>query len=604
MPARLALGAVLLATLLVEGAFLSETRAFPDFVQPLPGLDIHLHWEAARQLRAGGVQALNIEAAMLSSPLPMFWLAATQELLGENLWRHRILYCLLGAVAVGVLFSLSRLMTNSTLGGVAAATLLTLQPTFVYSSSLPLKTTLGIALFAGALLFTLLACEAATPTAAARRATMAAALFLAATLNQWAALGPWLVVLASVAARRRPKPGGRVAPLLPLLAALLLLPPVHAAWGELSAPSGARWCWPQWGIHMFIGAQPGATGFYQPVPGLQPSPRGHTLEARLMAERRLGRPTSPAEADAFFHAETRAVLAADPWRALRLAGHKLHLFFNAFEPKENFFVEELRQRSAVLRRLPESWGWLVMLAAAGAAALAQRRQWAQLGFLLGLLSTTVVATLLTFVTARYRFAAVVPLALLAAHAVVAAADVTRRLLHARRQDFVRIVPPAGLMLLAGAFGAWAAFGEVISPADRAAMLQRARINVRASEWAISSQERLAALHNQGGQSVATRHQEIRLLRALARHSQAFALARKTLQEHPDDLEAAAVVIEYLILLGSYDEAAGLFFRLERDAVATPAALAPVFSPDVRRAFVDHVAPAVAGAPPEETKEPR
>ncbi len=40
---RLTLAAVLAATFLLQGAFLLETREFPDFVQPLPGLDINLH---------------------------------------------------------------------------------------------------------------------------------------------------------------------------------------------------------------------------------------------------------------------------------------------------------------------------------------------------------------------------------------------------------------------------------------------------------------------------------------------------------------------------------------------------------------------------------
>ena len=284
------------------------------------------------------------------------------------LWRHRILYCLLGAVAVGVLFSLGCRLTESALEGSAAAGLLALQPTFVYSSSLPLKTTVDIVLLASGLLLTLRARDASCAAAAVLRASLAAALFLAAALNQWAILGPWLVVIASVAARHRPRPGGRAAPLVPLVVALLLLPLVRSALGELSAPSGARWCWPQWGIHMLIGAQPAATGVYQPVPGIQSSPRGHTLEARLAAEALLGRPTTPDEADAFFRAQTRAAAAADPSRALRLLWRKTRLFFNAFEPKENFFVDELRQRSAVLRRLPETWGWLVALAAAGGAA--------------------------------------------------------------------------------------------------------------------------------------------------------------------------------------------------------------------------------------------
>lgn len=592
---RLALGAVLLATLLLQGAFLFETKAFPDFVQPLPGLDINLHWQAARQLRAAGLHEPNVEAAMLSSPLPMLWLAATQELLGESLWRHRVLYCLLGAMAVGLLFFLGRTLTGSVLGGATAAGLLALQPTFVYSSSLPLKTTVDIVLLAAGLLLTLRAHDAATAAATVARASLAAVLFLGAALNQWATVGPWLVVAGFLAVTSRPRPGGRVALLVPLLGTLVLLPLVRAGLGDLSASSGVRWCWPQLGIHMLIGAQPGATGVYQPVPGIEPSPRGHTLEARLAAEERLGRPISPAEADAFYRAQSRAAVAADPRRALRLLWRKLHLFFNAFEPKENFFVDELRQRSAVLRYMPESWAWLVALAAAGAAALACRRNWSHLALLLGLLAATVTATALTFVTARYRFPAVIPMVLLASHAVVTLADMAGQIRSADHRRKRRLAVTTGAMLVAGALAGWSAFAQVISPDDRAATVRRAQINARASERAIRLEERLAALRAEGIQSDAARREEIRLVRALSRDSEAFALARERLQEQPDEVESATIVVEYLILLGSYDEAARLTSRLNREGIATPAELARALPIEARRAFTRHVSPAAAAA---------
>ncbi len=106
----------------------------------------------------------------------------------------------------------------------AAAGLLVVQPTFVYSSSMPLKATVDLVALAAGLLLAVRARAAATRGGVAWRATLSASFVLIAALNQWATLGPWLVVTVSVAARRRPVAGGRLPLLAPFLAALALLP--------------------------------------------------------------------------------------------------------------------------------------------------------------------------------------------------------------------------------------------------------------------------------------------------------------------------------------------------------------------------------------------
>ncbi len=109
--------------------------------------------------------------------------------------------------------------------------------------------------------------------------------------------------------------------------------------------------------------------------------------------------------------------------------------------------------------------------------------------------------------------------------------------------------------------------------------------------------RLAAQRAAGSPSEAAQREEMRLLRALARDSQALALARTRLQEKPDDVEAATVAIEYLILLGVYDEAARLTAGLNRGGLATPEEVAQALPIKVRRAFSRHVSPAAAATQP-------
>ncbi|MEP0774914.1 MAG: hypothetical protein HRF46_11205 [Acidobacteriota bacterium] len=587
--AHLALAATLTLTLLLQGAFLLETKSFPDFVQPQPGLDINLQWQSARQLRRGGLHEPNVEAAMLSAPLPMLGLAVSQTILGERMVLHRILYLLLGAVAVGLVFDLGHRLTGGPLGGSTAALLLALQPTFVYSSSSPLKTTVDILLLAGGLLLVLQARQAPFAAGGALKASLAGLLLLGAAFNQWTLVGPLVFLVVFTALSRGSRPPGRLAVFLPLAAALLLIPLLRMGMAELSAPSGVRWCWPQFGVHMFIGVQPGATGVYHPIPGLQPSPRGHNLEARLAAEQQRGVPTSPSEADAFFRARSRATVVADPARAWHLFKRKLLLFFNAFEAKENFFVDELRERSTVIRHLPQTWGWLVVVAAAGAAALVCRRSWSHLALLLGLLAAALLATLAIFVTARYRFPAVIPLALLAGCAAAAVPELIRMFREGGGRGRRWAALTAASMLAAGALAGGLAFLPVISPEERAAILRRAQGNVRGSERAIRLEERLAALRANGREGAPPTHEEFRLLQTLARDSEAFTLARRLLRDDPGDMEAAGAVMEYLILLNRYDDARQLWQRLEREQLATREEFSPHLSPLTWRAFTRYIA---------------
>lgn len=526
---------------------------------------------------------------MLSAPLPMFSLAITQTILGERMLLHRILYLLLGAVAVGLVFALGHRLTGSPLGGSTAALLLALQPTFVYSSSAPLKTTVDILLLAGGLLLVLQARQAPTAAGAALKASLAGLLLLGAVFNQWRLVGSLVFLVAFTALNRGWRPPGRLAVCLPLAAALLLVPLLRMGMAELSAPSGVRWCWPQFGVHMFIGVQPGATGVYHPIPGLQPSPRGHNLEARLAAEHQRGVPTSPSEADAFFRAQSRATVVADPARVWRLLKRKLLLFFNAFEARENFFVDELRQRSTVIRHLPQTWGWLVVVAAAGVAALVCRRSWSYLALLLGLLAATLLATLTVFVTARYRFPAVIPLALLAGCAAAAVPELIRMFRGGGGRGRRWAALTAAAMVAAGVLAGGLAFLPVISPQERAATLRRAQGNVRGSERAMRLEERLAALRAEGRQDAPPTQEEIRLLRALARDSEAFTLARRLLRDDPGNMEAAGAVMEYFILLNRYDDARQLWQRLQRDQLASREEFSTHLSPLSWRAFARHIA---------------
>jgi len=523
---------------------------------------------------------------MMSAPGPAVWLAATQTVLGENLWWHRVLHLGLGVATVALLSRMAIEATGAVTGGVVAALALGLQPGFVYSTTLPLKTSLVLFLLAAgldALLRVLADGKTARPGLWLGIAT---GCLLGAAVTQLSLLG--VPILLGVLAALGLLPGRRHRAKLAI--ALLAIVPLHAIALGLCRHGGASShlrFWPQSGVHMLIGLGPGATGRYQPVPGLENSPRGHTFEARLLAETSVGRVLSPEASDAWYRVRVAEHLRRHPGEVGRTLWRKLRLFFADYEPKENFSIDELRSRSATLRWLPMRWGVLVVLAAAGGASLAAQRRWAELRMLGGLVGVIVASTLATFVTTRYRYPAAIPLALLAGHAVAG--------FGARRTS----------VLVAGLIAVPLAFAPVVTREERDAERWRAEGNRRRAETVPAFLERLGEIRK-APLSESRLEAELAILRSLRRESEAFAVARRGVAALPTNRTAAATVLEYLILLGHYEEAEG-FVRervtAERDAAEDLGQLLPAHAGGAYWRFIyPRLRPAPDNARPEGSEQ--
>jgi hypothetical protein len=80
---------IVLVAFAFRAVFIAETRYEAPFDLPPPGLDVDLHWQAARMLRAD--LPVQFEWRMLSAPLHPLLLALGQALFGESILRLRIL---------------------------------------------------------------------------------------------------------------------------------------------------------------------------------------------------------------------------------------------------------------------------------------------------------------------------------------------------------------------------------------------------------------------------------------------------------------------------------------------------------------------------------
>lgn len=133
--------------------------------------------------------------------------------------------------------------------------------------------------------------------------------------------------------------------------------------------------------------------------------RGYAEEA----QRRAGRPLTPAEVSAYWQGEAVAHIAAHPGEVLRNAARKLRDALAYTEVPNNRSYSEERLFSPVLRVLPAPFGWLLALGVPGLAILlaADRRGWLVLAPVL----CTAFTVAMFFAEDRFRFHAVPALAL-------------------------------------------------------------------------------------------------------------------------------------------------------------------------------------------------
>jgi Flp pilus assembly protein TadD len=204
------------------------------------------------------------------------------------------------------------------------------------------------------------------------------------------------------------------------------------------------------GLNLLIGNHAGADGTYDAPPGITPSIAGQAHDARVVAERALGRPLADADVSAYFAGEAFAWMRAHPGDAAALVARKLVLVAHRVELPLNYsYAYYARDEATVLRWLPIGAWCLVPLGVAGflaqprdAAARRAYRAWA------GLVPLYALSVAIFFVAGRYRLPVLVPLAMAGAGAIVSVVDGVR----ARR--WMSVGPPIALAAVTAVATHW------------------------------------------------------------------------------------------------------------------------------------------------------
>jgi len=395
--------------------FVWETLDRPTFRTPTPGLDIHVHWRAAKALNDGAsTDSPHFELMLPSAPLLVQWLAFWHGVLGdESVTPHRILNAALGALnAVLVYLILCTLLGGSSPVAVGAALVWVGLPSLIFFDTALHKSVLSIFML---LILLLVISRSTRPTSRIALACEGGGLGLLLGLLFLCQLNTFLFILAvvpvlifdrEVAGWRK---AWRVLPVVLVFAAIFSMFQLREEIWDPKFP----WYLPQKGIHLRIGNQASSTGGYRPYKQIARYPFGHVFQARLYAETVLGRRQSPWEADRLLTDEAVRFVQENPLQSLDIATRKILRFFNNFEQKGVDSLYQIKTYSKILAVNPLGLGILVSFSGLGVIRLILEHRYRLLYLLSALLSSVLISNLMTFMTWRYRLLALVPLVLLA-----------------------------------------------------------------------------------------------------------------------------------------------------------------------------------------------
>ena len=377
----------------------------------LLAIDARSYFELGRRFAAGDL--LLGQDPLWFSPLYPAFVGTLFRLLGED---PRVVVLVQHALGIGTALLATVLGSRvSPVAGRTAGIMLALSPVALFYEGQLLYAAVTTFAVAGFLLAFVRARSSGRMQAAFGAGLL---LGVVALLRTNALLfGPFaLVLLAGRSRRVRPTLSfaGGVAVILVLL--VLRNGAVGGAWTPFSVNGG-----------MIL-----ATGFAEDALGGRaltrtPEDFGPGGAYEREAEAALGRDLTLAEASDWHRARALDSIAADPARAARLTLAKLGVFLNAREIDDQIGFPLLAERSRVLRAWPLTWAFFLLPAVVGAGIALTRRDDAASEVRTHALFALVWAGSLLpfFVTARYRFPVVVPLAVLSGYAVAQIAHVAR-----------------------------------------------------------------------------------------------------------------------------------------------------------------------------------
>jgi tetratricopeptide (TPR) repeat protein len=393
--------AVFLVALALRALHLWQLRASPLLTARLGDAATYDKW--ARGIANGDWLGREV---FIQAPLYPYFLGTLYASVGDDPLLVRGFQCLLSALGCALLASAAASLFSRGAGLAAGLLLATYAPS-IFLDALIQKSVLDL-LFVCLALW--LAARLTRMPDGRGAAALGVTLGLLALARENALLlasvmAAWLLLLPGVARARRVALAGVFAAGL----AAALFPVALRNWwvgGELHLTSS------QFGVNLYIGNHPGATGGYEP---LHP---GHGVEFERqdtveMAERAAGRRLSPSEVSAYWTDQALAYVRSQPADWLRLMARKLVLLLGSMELVDSEDQYATAGYSSVLRAA--GWlgrfGVLAPLAVLGVFVTWPRRR--ELWWIHAAIVTYAASVLLFYVFARYRYPLVPFLALLA-----------------------------------------------------------------------------------------------------------------------------------------------------------------------------------------------
>ncbi|HET9480884.1 MAG TPA: glycosyltransferase family 39 protein [Candidatus Polarisedimenticolia bacterium] len=166
----------------------------------------------------------------------------------------------------------------------------------------------------------------------------------------------------------------------------------------------------------YTGNNEHASGKYRPPAFVRPDPFFEHQDFRAEAARRLGRPVTRRESDAYWWGEGIRFIRENPARYAALLWDKLATYFTGYERPDNYAYENFRRFVPLLAWPLPGFGLVAPFGLVGVALSARR--WPSLLPILVVMGAFVLSALLFFTQSRYRMPMVPLLAMFAAHAAV------------------------------------------------------------------------------------------------------------------------------------------------------------------------------------------
>jgi tetratricopeptide (TPR) repeat protein len=400
---------VLLAGLAVRIVYLAQLNG--SDLNDLLALDTLFYRELSSHLLSGG----GIPGGAISfNPLYPAFLVVVFRLFGGHLLAVRIIQAAIGLATIYLAYRAGVLLAapedgnrRGTLVGLVAAGLMLLYPHFLLYEGSLLATTIVTFILLAVFVLALLhdqRVRGVRPAAAGRITPPLLALGIGLLVGAGilgrpniffllaAALPVWIVFRHPD--RRR---GLRNAVLCIAGTILFLVPPIlyNASRTGRFVPVTTHG-----GINFYIGNRPGAVGKYDPPEGMRADMRGLVEDARFVAEQRVGRAMTDAEASNFWFREAFEAITSDPARWFTLLGRKLLLFFNGVELADVLDISFYRDACPAMKFLVMPFALLSPLSVLGLIAVAMGGRNRSIVFLFA--GALLASILLFYVNSRYR----------------------------------------------------------------------------------------------------------------------------------------------------------------------------------------------------------